>query len=411
MGDVIAETEKALVGAMLLSEKKLHEVLEVVKIEDFATVSGAKSFGLIADLWMKKRKIDIISVANGDPSLIEYLAGSTSGAYAPAALEYAWAISKAGRSRRIKNGLTKIISGPAKPELMLEDLLALYQREMATGKKSPDIGSVLNRFDNHVSGNLQKGSMGFQTGFRFLHDLYVQYVPGHIWSVGGYTSVGKTAVMIQKICNLIVRDKSPSILVISTEMTEEQVIARIIANLSGIHAYRILSGKFRDQDEEGTAERYKSLLKGVKLAIYDDVYTLGDIEAAFRKADLRGGVDIGFIDYVQNVRLPETKSQYQEQSEIAKRLQSLAKDVRATIICLSQLSNSVARGDTDQFELKGSGEWAAVSDVGVILERHKTEKHRLRYTIKKNRHGALGEQELEYKMDFTKLVEKEANHG
>jgi hypothetical protein len=76
------------------------------------------------------------------------------------------------------------------------------------------------------------------------------------------------------------------------------------------------------------------------------------------------------------------------------------------MICLSQVSNDVGRGNTDQLELKGAGEWAAVSDVGVMLTRHKTEKHRLKYSIKKNRHGALGECELTYENVYTRLQER-----
>jgi len=404
--DLIKSTEKALIGALLLSQKKLPNIVGIVKPEDFTTVTGAISYGLIVDLWQKNRSIDVLSVANGDPSLIEYLSSSTGDTCVPAALEYANIIAEAGKVRRIKKALSRINSGPAKPEPMLEDLLSLYQQEMKVGKKKADIADVLTRFETHVSENLHKGSMGFATGFRFLQRLHVEYVPGHIWTIGGYTSVGKTAVMIQKIRNLIALQEAPSILVISTEMTEEQVVARILANFTGVHSSRIISGQFRDEDEERLVEEYKILLKKVKLSLYDDIYTLDEVEVAFRKADLQGGVNVGFVDYVQNIRIPKAKNSYAEQSEIARRLQSLAKDVRATIICLSQVSNDVGRGNTDQLELKGAGEWAAVSDVGVMLKRSKTENFRLKYEIKKNRHGALDEMVLEYMADYTRLKEK-----
>ena len=212
--------------------------------------------------------------------------------------------------------------------------------------------------------------------------------------------------MVQQIANLLTSGENPSILVVSTEMTEEQVVSRIIANITGVHSYRILNGKYHDAEDEDMVEIAKSTLAGAKLTIYDDIYRLEEIETAFRKADLQGGVDVGFVDYVQNCRWPEAKSQYQEQSEIAKRFQSLAKDVRATVVCLSQVSNDVGRGNTDQLELKGAGEWAAVSDLGIILTRHKTEKFRLRCEVKKNRHGALGVSEFEYVREYTSIVSR-----
>jgi replicative DNA helicase len=156
--------------------------------------------------------------------------------------------------------LTVILKARDSSEDRLENILFLYQREMFVGKKDPEISSVLKRFNNEVERNKNRSSMGIPTGFRFLDDLYVQYIPGHIWTIGAYTSVGKTAVMVQKLCNLIAMDIDLSLLVISTEMTEQQVVARILANFTGVHSYRILSGKFRHGEEE-EVERYKSLLK------------------------------------------------------------------------------------------------------------------------------------------------------
>ena len=164
-------------------------------------------------------------------------------------------------------------------------------------------------------------------------------------------------------------------MVISTEMTEEQIVSRILANITGVHSYRILTGKYHDEFEADVVASAKDRLSRARMSIYDDIYRLEDIETAFRKADLQGGINVGWIDYVQNCRWPDAKSQYQEQSEIAKRFQALAKDVRATLICLSQVSNDVGRGNTDNLELKGAGEWAAVSDIGLMLKRHVSDKH------------------------------------
>jgi replicative DNA helicase len=149
----------------------------------------------------------------------------------------------------------------------------------------------------------------------------------------------------------------------------------------------------------------KSLLANRSIEIHDSLYEISDIEAAFTRARLRGGVDIGVIDYVQNCKIDGAKNEYAEQANLAKRLQKMAKDVDATVICLSQVSNDVGRGNTDQLELKGAGEWAAVSDVSVLLSRKKEDEYALRYEVKKNRHGALVDYKLEYKSDYTRLEE------
>lgn len=402
--EVIGQVEKSLIGALLQSQKKIADVIDIVRAEDFITPDGREAYAAIVGMWRNKKTVNLVTVGASNNGLIRYLSSSMQDAFSPGAVDYARQISKEAKRRRVFSGINNILSSKKEVSLALDDMLSLYQKEMAVGKKSPEIDAVLKRFQSHVDSNKKNGTMGIETGFDFLGNLYVSYVPGHVWTIGGFTSVGKTAVMTQKICNLLVSGNK-SIVVISTEMTEEQMVARIIANITGVHSYRVLSGNMHSAEEENAVEVCKSSLKKANIKIYDDIYTLGEIETAFRKADLQGGVDVGFIDYVQNVRVPEAKSQYQEQSEIAKRVQQMAKDVRATVICLSQVSNSVGRGETDNLELKGAGDWAAVSDVGVMLSRHKTEKYKLRYEIKKNRHGSLGEAILEYRQEYTRLEE------
>lgn len=334
-----------------------------------------------------------------------YLSSSTTDTYYPGAVDYAHQIAAHAKRRRVFDGIGKIFTEKRGTSETLEDILSLYQNEMSLTVKNPGVEFALQRLESHVLTNKKNGRMGFDTGFDLHRNIYATYVPGHTWVMGGFTSVGKTAVMIQKICNLITSGQNPAIVIISTEMTEEQVLSRIISNLTGVHSYAVLSGNFRSADEQESVDECKKSLASAKLLIYDNVYTLGDIETALRKADLQGGVDVAFVDYVQNVRVPDAKSQYQEQSEIAKRLQQLAKDVRATLICLSQVSNDVGRGNTDNLEFKGAGELAAVADYGIMLSRHKTEKQFLKYDIKKNRHGKLGAVALEYLKEFTSLSE------
>jgi len=401
----IESMEMSLIGSLLLSPDKVLAVAEVVKPTDFQDFRAQLAFGTIMTEWQGKRQVDLVSIAAKQPQIAAFLAGATSMACSPAALSHAHEIADGARMRRIKTGLTAATMN-VDADAMLAEIMGLYQHEMRAGKKSPAIHDVLKRVDGIVKSNRKKGAVGFSTGMDFLEQLYTRYIPGHIWTIGGFTSVGKTAFMVQQIANLLTSGENPLILVVSTEMTEEQVVSRIIANITGVHSYRILNGKYHDAEEEDMVEIAKSTLAGANLAIYDDIYRLEEIETAFRKADLQGGVDVGFVDYVQNCRWPEAKSQYQEQSEIAKRFQSLAKDVRATVVCLSQVSNDVGRGNTDQLELKGAGEWAAVSDLGIILTRHKTEKYRLKCEVKKNRHGALGVAEFEYVREYTSIVSK-----
>lgn len=396
-------TEKALIGAILLSPDKLVNISSIVKPEDFFSEDAQQAYLCCLSLWQRKKTVDLVTVASECPEIASFLAQSTEG-IPLGAVDYAKKIAESATTRRLNKSLADILASKESPQNRLQSVLALYQKEMYLDAKSPDMSDVMDRFNDYVSQNKKKGALGISVGFDFMADKYIQYEPGHIWLMGAYTSVGKTAMMIQKLCKQIVKENCPRIVVISTEMTEQQMISRLIANLSGVHSYRVLSGKYRHGEEEHIAQ-WSRLLRSKPIQIYDSVHKVGDIETIFRRADLQGGVDIGFIDYVQNCSNPGITGEREQYSDMARRFQAMAKDVSCTLICLSQVSNDVGRGNTDQLEYKGAGEWAAVADVGVHLQRSKEDKKRLRYNIKKNRHGALAECIFEYRQDFTKLKE------
>lgn len=402
--DIVKEMELSFVGSLITYPEKIITVIDIVNPEDFTSQHAKELYLILTDLWRNKKHVNLSSVLMENKALTQILLASIKTAHSFGLKSVARDISLQAKNRRVNYGLDEIQKSSVGITQKLDNILSLYQREMFIHSKEPDIKNAMSRFREKVAENKKSGAIGIHTGFNFLQEKYIQYVPGQVWVMGGFTSAGKTATAIQKICNIIVQDPCPSIVIVSTEMTEEQLISRLVANLTGVHSYRVLSGKYRPGEEEEVV-KCQDFLESRNMIIYDDIYTIGDIETVFRKKQLQGGVDLGIIDYIQNCQVPDANSEYQEQSTLAKRVQKLAKDVRATMLCLSQVSNSVGRGDTDQLEFKGAGEWAAVTDIGIMLQRHKTEKYKLKYSVKKNRHGALCENVLEYKMDFTRLEE------
>jgi replicative DNA helicase len=387
--------EKALVGSLIMYPSKFLEVCGIVSARDFTDEQSKKAFETSFGLWQKQKKVDPISVTAEAPDLSIFIASAIADGTPMGCVDYARRVAGYAKLGRINAGLEKILRTPTRIKEKLDMVLSLYNKEVDVDKKEAGIKDVLERFNKVIV-------TGISTGFDFLDDKYIKYVPGHIWTMGAVTSTGKTAVMIQKICNIITMKSNPSVIVVSTEMTEEQVMSRLLANFTGVHSQRILSRNYR-QGEEEVVENYKKMISTKNIMIYDDIYSLSDIQSVFRKKELQGGVDVGFIDYVQNCSVPTATSSYQEGSQLAKGLQRLAKDVRATLICLSQVSNDVGRGNTEQLELKGAGEWAAVSDIGIMLEKGQRNKCALRYFVKKNRHGQLHNHLMEYKNDYTRI--------
>jgi len=397
--DIAKEAEKTLIGSILLKPDCLTSVSSIVKPEDFFCQNARQSYLIALSLWKQKKTVNLVSVATQEKNLASYLASAMSEGSEIGVSYTASTVAQYAKEHRLNKGLEEIRSSQLPISDRLDSMLRLYRAEMSVEHKNPRISAVLDRYEKYVKRNKNRGTLGIPTGFSFLEGKYIQYCPGHVWVMGAYTSVGKTAMAVQKLCNLLAMDQCPKIVFISVEMTEEQMISRILGNFTGIYSKKIEAGNLEQHEEERVAE-YKKLLKDKPLLIYDDVSELSHIENVFRKADLQGGVDIGFIDYIQNCRVNGIHKEYQAGAILAKSFQQLAKEVRCTLICLSQVSNDVGRGNTDQLEFKGAGEWAAVTDVGIHLKKKDNE---VKYLIKKNRHGPLHSHMFKYSKNWSSL--------
>ncbi len=289
---------------------------------------------------------------------------------------------------------------------LLRDLSDLYRLASTDGEQRRDntIAAAVGRFTETQRQNRERGSVGMRTGFTLLQDDGIEYQPGHLWVVGGKTSVGKSAWMIEALCRFFRLNQDRRAVIFSTEMTETQNVARLLANSTGYAANVIASGNMLPQHAEHV-EAEKAVLAARKLHIETMPRALADIAAVCRRLNMsEGGLDMVWIDFIQNVTTP-SKDDYSRMSDIARSLQALALELECCIVCLSQLSNQAAREEHDNLEFKGAGEIAAACDVGVFLKRAKQDRTQLLFEVKKNRHGRCGMYRLQFADGYTRIEE------
>lgn len=396
-------TEKALIGAMVGDPECIPVVTDIVGTGDFSDPIAGIAFKTIIEMFARGLKIDPVTVAANEGVDILYTSSAMSEGFWTNADQYAIDIARSAKLVRIKQGLRNLVE-ESKSSDILRGITDIYNVEAEGGKKTPEIESVIKRFKLHVKANIDRGYLGLRTGIDALESAMIYYVPGQIWAMGGYTSTGKTAMMVQMIVNIFKNNQEPKVCVVSTEMTEEQMVGRILGNMTGIYSQKIMSGNLYQGEDELYANAL-SELNSWNLKIHDDINELATIEATGRKHAMRGGMDVCFIDYVQNCNVKGIKDSYMEQKTLATSIQQLAKTTNSTMVCLSQVSNAVGRGMVDTFELKGAGEWAAVADIGIMLKRGKTNDRELAFSAPKNRHGTKPSVIFKFKENYANLQE------
>jgi len=401
-----SENEQMLIGSLILKPDNFFSVAEIVTDEDFASRPALLCFQAIRGMIAKKQPVNLATVFHvaGDASWVAASTDipGTAGSY----IYLAEKVAEQGKSRRVEKKmlLAKNTLRDFGPEAALQELQQIYRDETGRKTQAADIGSVSERFKGVVAENRKRGRVGVSTGFENLGKDHITYQQGHLWVIGAWTSTGKTAWCVEAI-KRVFRHDNPTVLVFSTEMTEEQNLARLLSNASLVSSHKILSGDLDREMSDHVAANLK-WVESKNLFVYDRVRNVVDIENQSRKIAMQNGaIDLIFIDFIQNIGKKGCSSKYEMMSEIALDLQSLAKELRCCIVCLSQIPTVAAKEDAGILEFKGAGEIAAAADLGVLLKKEKNHEGVLLWETRKNRHGKCGKFLLQFSDNWTNLQE------
>ena len=401
MESEIQLVEKSLIGIILQKPQTIAEIQQMVVAEDFSDFRAAKIYRDALAAFRSGAAFDLVIAASSMPKHAVWLAEAHD--VIPINYrEYASKINNEARCRRIKEGALKVSKSPGdQADDLLRELSTLHRSEQRSTGKTGAISDVATRTFELIEKNRARGKMhGVRTGFYFLDEAFVRYVPGHMWLITGFTSAGKTTLAIE----MLSRVNKSRVMVISTEMTEEQLVARMVSRETGLHNQKVLSGML-EPEEYDTVLAVMARIKEQSMAIVDDRRELQEIEGIVMQQAMSGGVDVVFLDYVQQIRCKGVPRK-EWGAEAADRIQELAKRARTCIVCFSQVSNQVGRGEVEQLEGKGAGEWAACADVGVRLRRDlKKDKYLLGFDMQKGRHYGTLQKDLQFKANFTRIDE------
>ncbi len=407
------EEEEILVGTVLMYPDTYPEAAGIVRPTDFRDQRAMRCWCKIGEQFVGGTH-DLqarVAMAMGTAEEFEWTVRLT-GEIIPVpsnVVRTARVIADSAKRRRLSAELRAIADSAAEArsaDIVLEDMMAAYRREAGETDVDARIGPVVERFKRTQAENKQAGRLGLRTGFRLMQEDFLVYQRGHLWVVGAWTSVGKTAYMIEAVNRFLRENEAGQVAIFSTEMKEEQNVARLLANRTGINANVILSGEMVEQHVRQVDSETVRLVQ-TNLVIHDRLKNIDDIMAQCRKLKFTSGLDLVWIDFIQNVHRPGSDSQYAMMSQIAKDLQSLAHDLSCTIVCLSQLPNHAGREDTGILEYKGAGEIAAACDVGVLMKRAKEDKTKILFDVRKNRHGKCGKYLMRFADGWTRIEEIE----
>ncbi len=287
----------------------------------------------------------------------------------------------------------------------------------SVGRITPTADIVMSSLESIDKAARATGSItGLPTGFTDLDHKTAGLQNGNLVLVAARPAMGKTSFVLSILQNIVVKQKKAA-LMFSLEMSENELMNRLLSMDSGVDSQKFKTGQLTDADWELLTESGGNLANS-KLFLNDSATTLSEISSISRKIKAENNIELIVIDYLQlmNSSSKRNDGRQQEISEISRGLKLLAKELGIPIIALSQLSRGV-ESRTDHrpvlSDLRESGAIEQDADIVMFIYRDEVynadseDKGIAEIIIAKHRSGPIGTVKLVWIPEFTQFKNME----
>lgn len=206
--------------------------------------------------------------------------------------------------------------------------------------------------------------------------------------------VGKTTIALQ-IAEHLAKNKK-SIMFVSLEMADTQLIQKMIAREGNIQGYRMRRGTLEEDDWNRIAQVAGELSK-LEFNIFSNIRNIQELELEARKLKNKGKLDVLFIDYIQLLKSSgKYSNREQEVADISRKLKLLTLELDIPIIALCQLNRNAQMNEPKLSDLRESGSLEMDADNIIFLYREDDESDIINLKLAKQRAGEIGIVKLKF---------------
>ena len=436
------EVERAVLGALMNDRDAYAVVCEILSPESFYEQRNQLIYSAIRDLSLAEKPVDVLTVTDelerqGCLDKVGgaiYIADLSNKVASSANIEYhARIIAHKFLARQLISFASEIETKAFDGSMDIDDLMqeaegSLFELSRRNMKKDytqidPVISNAVEVIQKAAAN--KDGLTGVPTGYHKLDNITSGWQSSDLVIIAGRPAMGKTSFALSMAKNIAADYKVPMAF-FSLEMSNVQLVNRLISNCCEIQGSKILNGQLKPDEWERLDKRLNNLI-GSPLYV-DDTPGLSvfELRTKARRLVRDHGVKIIMIDYLQlmNANGMRFSSRQEEVSTISRSLKQIAKELDIPILALSQLNRGVEsreglEGKRPQLsDLRESG--AIEQDADMVLFVHRPEYYHIyqdengrdlhgmaQIIIAKHRKGATGDVLLNFRGEFTRFENPE----
>ncbi len=423
------EAEEAVVGAVLINPEAYYDVAQFLAADDFYIHRHQWIWEAYTRLHEQRIPADLLTLSE-ELDRMGQLADIGGSAYltslinqVPSSLNaesYGRIVEGHSIRRKMITAANKIASLAYSEENVIDTVMNEAEKaifnvsERRLKHDLQPISAVLSDYYDRIDELAKRPEdiMGVPTGFIDLDRILNGLNKSDLMIIAGRPGQGKTGFLLSIAKNAALTHKK-KVAIFSLEMSNEQVVQRLISNETGIDSQRLRSGKLTEQEWPLFTHSIE-VFSDTKLFLDDTpAITPMQLRTKCRRLHMEHGLDLIVVDYLQLMG-GDTRNdnRVQEVSYISRNLKILARELNVPVLTAAQLSRAVEQR-TDKrpvlSDLRESGSLEQDADIVMFIYRpdqyeKDSDKHNVaEIIIAKHRNGPVGSVELIFRGALTKF--------
>jgi replicative DNA helicase len=384
------DAEEAVIGSLLIDGTSIYKIADFLLVPDFYYERNQWIYDACMALFQRDEAINQITVAQelSRKERLDSCGGAAHLSYlisiCPTSLDvehYARIVYRLSVMRQLVSAGDHIASigqeaGPDVEDSLAraEGLLFKMRRRQGAGELT-HIRQVLDKYfevPTLAAGERSQVMPFILSSFAGMDELLGGFHRSDLVIVGGRTSMGKTSFALNVARNAAV-DHRACVALFSLEMGRDSLVMRLLSSESGVNSKRIRLGE-HDEDEERRIMDATGVLSEAPIYIDDTaMMRVAEVRSKTLRLNAERGIDLVIVDYLQLMTGEKRyENRVQEVSDITRSLKSLARELNAPVIAVSQLSRA-PEGRTSHepqlADLRESGSIEQDADVVILVYR------------------------------------------